>query len=554
MAKKPARAAPPRAPFDYGPLAVAAAAVVAFLPALSGGFVWDDFDYVKNNPILHAEGGAMLARLASLVVVGNYHPLTMASFVLDNALAGPGPLIFHVTNVALHAANAVLVGWLLAGLGARRDAAWAGALLWAVHPLRVESVAWISGRKDVLSTFFFLWASLLYLRHARAEGAARRSYAYTLVLFACAVLSKATAVAFVPVAFLFDWFVDRPVTRKTLLEKLPFAAVALGAGWMAIRAQATAGALPVGEGANFPGRVAIACYGLAFYVVKTVAPWGLSALYPYPSPAGTLPKGSIVAVVAVALGSVFLVWLARKARFAVLAAGFFLATVALVLQLFPVGGAVAADRYAYLPAVGFSIAIAFAIGRAPLRRGLIAAIVAFVVGLAGATWVRCAAWHDAISLWNDVLTKYPDAALAHQNRGVAFAEMGNHRAAIADYDAALAVNPRYADALANRGGSKADLGELDAAFADLQEAIRIDPARATYRFNLGLVLGDLGRWDEALASLTEAIRLKPDFAAAYLNRALALEQAGRAAEGVRDVQRAKALGYPVSPAVERRFR
>ena len=508
MAKKPARTAPTRAPFDYGPFAVAAAAVIAFLPALSGGFVWDDFDYVKNNPILHATGGAMLARLTSLVVVGNYHPLTMASFVIDNALAGPGPLVFHVTNVILHAANAVLLGWLLSALGARRDAAWAGALLWAVHPLRVESVAWISGRKDVLSTFFFLWAGLLYLRRARDGGAARRSYVYSLLLFACAVLSKATAVAFVPVASLFDWFANRPVTRKTLLEKTPFVALALGAGWMAIRAQATAGALPLGEEANLPGRVAIACYGLAFYVVKTVAPWGLSALYPYPSPAGTLPKGSIAAVLAVALGGILLIWLGRKARFPVFAAGFYLATVALVLQLFPVGGAVAADRYAYLPAAGFSIAIAFAIGRAPLRRGLIAVLLAAAVGLAGATWVRCAAWHDAMSLWNDVLAKHPDAALAHQNRGVAFAAMGDHRAAIADYDAALTVNPRYADALANRGGSKADLGELDGALTDLEEAIRIDPGRATYRFNLGLVLGDLGRWDEALASLTEAIRLQ----------------------------------------------
>jgi hypothetical protein len=216
----------------------------------------------------------------------------------------PGTLVFHVTSLLLHAANAVLVGWLLSALGARRDAAWAGALLWAVHPLRVESVAWISGRKDVLSTFFFLSACLFYLRDARAEGASRRSYAYALFSFACALLSKATAVALVPVLFLFDGFIGRPVTRKTLLEKLPFVALALGAGWMAIRAQATAGALPVGRTPNLPARIAIACYGLAFYVVKTVAPWGLSALYPYPSPPGTLPKGAVVAVLAVAVGAV----------------------------------------------------------------------------------------------------------------------------------------------------------------------------------------------------------------------------------------------------------
>jgi len=559
MAKKDARAAAARVAarrteFGFGAIAVAAAAILAFVPALSGGFVWDDLDYVRNNPILHAPLPAALVRMASSVVVGNYHPLTMASLWLDNALFGPGPFSFHLTNVLLHAVSAVLAGCLLIGFGIRRDAAWAGALLWAVHPLRVESVAWISGRKDVLYVCFFLAALLAYLRHARANAGPGRAYALSLALFAASLLSKGAAVSFVPVIFLTDWFIERKVTRGTIAEKVPFLALAVTLGLVAVAAQSTAGAIPTGGEHGLPARIAVACYGLVFYVVKTLAPWGLSALYPYPVQAtGGLPTGAGFAVAVVILAATLLMWGWTRYRYATLSAGFYVATVALVLQLFPVGGAMAADRYSYLPAVGGSIAIGAALGAVPFRRSIAAGVLVVAAALAGATWARCGVWHDGMTLWNDVLSKYPDAALAHQNRGVARADWGDHHGAIADYDAAIAASPAYADAWANRGGSKADLGELDAALADLTEAVRLDPQRATYRFNLGLVLGDKGRWDEALASLTEAIRLKPDFAAAYLNRGLALEQAGRAREGVADVRRAQALGYPVSPDVLRRF-
>lgn len=554
MARKPARDAAPRRSIDLSAVVVAAAAFVAFLPALSGGFVWDDFDYVKNNPILRAHGADVVAKIASLVVVGNYHPLTMASLAIDNTLFGPGPFVFHLINMLIHAINAVLVFRLSLALSMRRDAAFAGALLWAVHPLRVESVAWISGRKDVLYVFFFLAALLAYLRHVKDAAGPRRAYGLSLAFFACSLLSKGAAVAFVPVLFLVDWFLKRRPTAATLKEKIPFAVLALAFGVVAVGAQQSAGAIPAGGPYGPIARFAIGCYGLGFYMVKTLAPWGLAALYPYPPVTTTSPPPGAYAAVAVVIAAAGLIVASRnRFRAVALGAGFYLATVALVLQIVPVGGALAADRYSYLPAVGLSLLIAGALSRIPFRRTIGAAVIAVAVLLAGATWARCAVWHDAMRLWDDVLAKQPNAALAYQNRGVAKAAVGDHRGAIADYDAAIRLSPSYADAWANRGGSKADSQDPDGALIDLQEAVRIDPLRATYRFNLGLVLGDKGRWDEALASLSEAIRLKPDFAAAYLNRGLALEQVGRTAEGAVDVRRAKELGYPVPPEVLRRF-
>jgi protein O-mannosyl-transferase len=529
---------------DPGAIVVALAAAVAFLPSLSGRFVWDDFDYVRNNPILLAHGLTAIERMFRLFVVGNYHPLTMASLALDNLLFGPNPPIFHLTNVLLHAANAVLVGRLFFALGIRRDAAWAGALLWAVHPLRVEPVAWISGRKDLLYVFFFLSALLTYLRHAKANAGVGRDYAWAFGFFCCSLLSKGAAVAFVPVMVLADGFVGRRPSTRSVAEKVPFLAVAVVIGVVAIAAQRTAGALPSTPVYGIGGRLAVACYGLVFYLVKTLAPWGLSAFYPYPSPSAGLPAVAWAAVIVVVAAGL-LVWWLRRFRTLVFAACVYLATLALVLQVVPVGGAIAADRYAYLPGVAVSLVIAAALGARPFRRSFAVVVVAAALLLAGGSWARCAVWRDGASLWNDVLAKYPDVPLAHQNRGVDRAASGDQRGAIVDYDAAIAESPGFADAWANRGASKADLGDLDGAIADLSEAIRIDPARASYRFNLGLVLGDRGRWDEALASLGEAIRLQPDFAAAYLNRGLALRQIGRAAEGAADLQRAEELGYPV---------
>ena len=554
MAKAIAHAAAPRVSMDPGWIIVAVAVLIAFYPAIFGGFVWDDAFYVKNNPIFRAPMLVAIVRLATSIAVGNYHPLTMASLALDNAFYGPGPLGFHATSVLLHAVNAVLVGRLFLAFWIRREAAWTGALFWAVHPLRVESVAWISGRKDVLYVFFFLLALLAYLRHVKADAGTGRFYGLSLALFVCSALSKAMAVAFLPVMFLVDWYMGRRLTRRVIVEKIPFVLAALAFGAVAVVAQKTAGAVPLILDHGLAGRLALACYGLAFYVAKTLAPWGLSAFYPYPSAAsGGLPLVVILAVLAVVAGATLVVWRRKQSRVVIFAAGFFVATVALVLQVLPVGSAVAADRYTYLPAVSASFVIAAALGAVPFRRSIAVAVVVAALVLSGATWARCSVWHDGLTLWNDVISKYPDVAFAHLNRGLARAESGDNSGAIADYDIALAKSPSFADAWASRGVTKADLGDLDGAITDLHEAIRIRPAEATYRFNLGLTLGDRGRWDEAIASLGEAIRLKPDFAEAWFNRGLALELNGRWVEAAADVRRAESLGYPVSPEVLRRF-
>ncbi len=541
---------------DASSLAVAGAAVVAFLPALGGGFVWDDAYYVRDNHAMRGPGIAAIAWAFRSVVLGNYQPLTLLSLALDQRLFGPGPFVFHLTNILLHAVNALLVHRLLLALSGRRDAAWAGALLWAVHPLRVESVAWISARKDVLYVLFFLGALLAYVRHARADGRPGPAYFVSLGLFLLSLLSKGMAVSLSLVLPLVDLLLRRRLTARSAAEKVPFFALSIVFGLVAIRAQAGSGAIPEIPDHGILGQLGYACYALVFYLVKTVAPAALSCVYPYPgTTAEALPAAVWLAILAgAALGAATFGSL-RVSRAPAFGAGFYLATVALVLQVLPVGGAVAADRYTYLPAVGVSWLAGLGYARlrdrtAPSSAGrwtTSAGIVLLVASLGALSWGRCAVWQDGLALWNDVIAKHPDVAVAYQNRGVARAAAGDKAGALKDYDHALRLDPRQADAYGNRANAKADLGDREGALLDYREAIRLHPRRAEYRFNLALIEGEMGRWTEAIDGLGEAIRLDPYLAPAYVNRALALARIGRFAEARADAYRAQGLGYPMDP-------
>jgi tetratricopeptide (TPR) repeat protein len=551
--------APPR---DRRAWVAAAAAILAFVPALSNGLIWDDAPYVQKNPLFHLPWAPLLVQAFRTAYMGNWHPLTLLSLALDDRLGGHGPFVFHAVNVVLHAINAALLYGVLRRLVPDRDAALGAALLWAVHPLRVESVAWISERKDLLYAFFFLLALHAYLRYVAGQGRRGLAYAETLGFFAASTLAKAMGVSLVPVLFLADWLRRRRVTHGSLAEKIPFVVLGLCVGAVAIVAQKQAGAISEDANLGLPARLAFACYGLVFYLVKTVAPFGLSAFYPYPkSPDGGVPVVAFGAVALVSILTVLAIWSARRSRVLGFGAWFYVATLALVLQVLPVGAAVAADRYTYVPAMGLSVLGAVGLSRlggepTPAlrrRRAVRAAVFGVAAVLGAATWLRCGVWTNELVFWNDVLEKAPDVAIARLNRGVALADRGDVAGAEADFGRGIDLDPKSAELRWARANLRAERGYLENALVDYDEAVRLGPLVAKYRFNQGLALGDAGRWDEALAALGAAIRLDPRFADAYLNRGLALEQMGRAAEGFPDVQRARALGYPVDSAVLARF-
>jgi len=527
--------------------AVIAATGLAYLPSLGNGFTnWDDPVYVTGNPMVMSSLGPHLGSLLTSVVSLNYHPLTMLSLALDRAVQGPSPRGFHLTNLLFHLLNTALVFRLAYVLGGRRTAVAAiAALVFGLHPMHVESVAWISGRKDVLYVCFFLAGLLAWLRHRKTGS--RSWAAAALALFVASVLCKAMAVVFPLVLFLVDYLQKRPWSRRLVLEKVPFLAVSAGFGAAAVVIQsreAISTVYPLGQ------RLLFACYGLVLYAVKFLVPVGLSAFYPYPPRNAPLPALFWLAPVLV-LGTAAGVWLLRRrSRVPAFALGFYLVTVILVLQILSVGQALLADRYTYLSYVGLTFLLGWMLDRAtrarlrPAAAGRVLAVVAVAGGLAlaAATRERIRVWSGSERLWTDVIGKYPDAAEAYANRGSFYGESGRVQDALADLQKAVSLDGSRARYLELLGTAYGASGDFDRALATFAEGLRQDPRSPGLWLNRAITYSLLGRLDDALPAYQKALDLGvQEPLKVYVNRGRAYVTAGRLDRATEDAAAALSL-------------
>ncbi|HLY07795.1 MAG TPA: tetratricopeptide repeat protein, partial [Planctomycetota bacterium] len=419
---------------------------------------------------------------------GHYMPLTWMSLGLDYVLWGMRPLGYHLTNVVLHAANAVLCFFLLRHLlrrigpdddSSRRDwVSLAGALVFSLHPLRVESVAWITERRDLMSGLFFLLSILAYLRST--ESAARRVWlGAALGSFACSMLSKAMGMTLPLVLLLLDaWPLrrfGREPARSVLLEKLPFFAVMLVAGGLSAWAQTSASAVysaqdyPLLQSLCQPG------YRLSFYVLKTFLPIGLSPLYFYRRELGPAHVAGWVSIFALSA----ILW-SRRRHFpgAAVAWASYLVLIAPVSGFAQAGPHFAADRYSYLACLPFAALFAGALSLptgAKARRAA-AAVAVLSIALLGALTVRqCGYWRDSVALWDRAIAIEPDVYFSLQNRGSAKMDLPDVPGALADFDRAITLNPRYPNSWYGRGIARASLGRHAAAVDDFSVALRLAP-------------------------------------------------------------------------------
>jgi hypothetical protein len=523
-----------------------AATLAAFLPALRGGLVWDDEEYVKNNETIRSLSPGSLAKLASAPQVGNYHPLTMVTYALNHAAGGIEPFGYHLVNVLLHVLNVFLVYRLMLDLGQRTDAALVAAGFWGLHPLRVESVAWISGRKDLLYTAFFLVVLLAYRR---------RRYVVSLAAYLGSLLSKGMAVSLALVLPLSDFLDRRPLTRRSVLDKLPYVALALAFGAVAIWAQGQAQAVDVDHGRPLLDRVVLAGYALTLYLVKTVWPSGLSLFYPYPTPPSVPPPavcwaGFAASIVLVALAVASL----RRTRKIAFGFFFFLATVLFVLQVLPVGNAVAADRYTYLASVGLAYLAGegfAALRSAAERRGVAVAAAVVLAALSVATFARCGVWRDGVTIWSDVIAKQPSVAIAYVHRGNALADRGDRAAARRDYEEAARRKPDYLLAYYNLAYLDGEMGNYQAAYDGFTKALSLDPDMVWARLYRADALLRLHRPADALLEYDRVVALAPALAPAYEGRARAWLLLGNRERALPEARRAQELGLAPDPGLAR---
>jgi tetratricopeptide (TPR) repeat protein len=531
-------------------LLLAVATFVLYAPVGRHGFVdYDDGQYVFENAQVQA--GLTLAGVRWALVTGhasNWHPLTWLSHMLDAEWFGERAGGHHLTSVVLHCLDAVLLLLLFERMtGALwRSAFVAAAFAW--HPLHVESVAWVSERKDVLSTFFGLASLLAYVAYARGAPAggkprAARSYWLGLGLFALGLMSKPMLVTWPFLMLLLDGW---PLRRfppgdaraglgRLVREKLPFFALSLASCAVTFVCQAKGGAVSPLAGYPLPERLANAVISYARYVGKALWPADLSVLYPNP---GHWPSWQVI-LAGLFLTAVSLAAFRARRSSPHFAVGWFwfAGTLVPVIGLVQVGIQAMADRYAYVPLIGLTVAVAWGAGavaeRRPAARGPIA-----VAGIAVlAAWIpvtrhQIGFWKDSETLFRRAVAVTANNHLAFNNLGFTLSEQGRKGEATEMYRAALAIKPDYADALNNLGHALAGDRKYGEAIEHYRRALRVDPGLVEAHNNLGNALSETGKLDEAIEHYRFVLEREPDHAEAHNNLGIALAKKGRIDEAV----------------------
>jgi protein O-mannosyl-transferase len=493
------------------PVFIIAITVAAFFPVLDNGFVnWDDDKNILQNSHYRGLGWTNLYWMFTTLHMGHYQPLSWMTLGLDYLLWGMDPFGYHLTNLLLHIANAVLfyfVGLRLLRLTfstftaatdlSLRLAAGFAALVFSIHPLRVESVAWVTERRDVLSGLFFLWTILCYLRAVEAGGtrSGQQWMSVAFIVFCFSLLSKASGTTLPLVLLLLDiyplgrltggprrWFA--PEHRRVLWEKVPFLLFALWAGVVAGIAQYQSGAITPLEKHGILARIAQALFGLVIYIWKTILPLGLSPLYDLVGRVDLLGwtfllSGALVFIISITLFVFRRYWPAGLASWI-----YYVLVLAPVLGIVQSGPQIAADRYTYLSCLGWAILAGAGLSycwklsvgnRKKMRPIMIFAsslAVIALVALASLTWRQTKVWHDSESLWRYVLKFSGQSAFAHNNLGSALDEQERLEEAIDQFQQALLIDPSFARAHYNLGMLLMRQGKLAEAKGHFREALR----------------------------------------------------------------------------------
>jgi tetratricopeptide (TPR) repeat protein len=540
--------------------AVALITVLVYLACLKNEFVnWDDDRYIVENPHIRFLDTSFLKWAFFDFYAYNWHPLTWISHALDYAMWGLNPLGHHLTNIILHAINTFLVVFLVIRLleawnkrtvrngptflNERTISIAAGmtGLLFGLHPVHVESVAWVAERKDLLCALFFLLSIIMYTNYAREadktpikSGSAPRfltkRYLGALGLFVLALMSKPMAVSLPVVLLILDWYPFGRVrslntAAAVIAEKLPFIALSALSSVVTIMAQRAGGAMMLNEVVPLQTRVLVAAKSLVVYLRKMVWPSDLVPFYPYPRTASPASFEYLFPLLLIAGITAACIALSGKRKVWLSAWAFYTATLIPVLGIVQVGNQSMADRYTYLPSLGpFLIA---GLGAARIgdwtkkAQGTVAlsgAALLLVISLSWGTTKQIGTWNNSIDLWSSVIRQYPGInAITYNNRALAYQKRGLYDQAIADFDQAVAINP-FADRVYNdRAVAYQELGLFDMATMGYEEAIALNPSNHEAYNNLGVLYARRGSYQKAIENFNKALAIKPDYTEAYVN-------------------------------------
>jgi len=531
-----------RGPDSLRVAAICAALVVLIVAGFRGvmahGFAaYDDGAYVvANEHVQNGLGGNSIAWAFTTTENSNWHPVTWISHMVDVQLFGLDAGKHHGTNLALHAANAVLLFLLFVRMTG--GAIWRPALaaaLFAIHPLHVESVAWIAERKDVLSTLFWLLTLAAWLWWLSSKTAAR--YAVMLVFFALGLMSKPMLVTLPFTLLLLDyWPLRRTGLASLLKEKVPLFAMAAASCVVTLYAQRAGGAIQPLETLPLSERLANALLSYVGYLGKTLWPASLAVFYPY-SHVGLGSRVAIASALILTLITVVAVRFKKEIPYVTFGWLWYVGTLVPVIGLVQVGQQAMADRYTYVPLIGVFVAGAWCLaelaGRSRAARFLVATGAAFsIAGLFVVTRIEVRNWADSFSLFTHALAVTKDNWTAHNNLGGLFSETGKPDLAIGQFEETLRIRPDFAEAHYNLALALGRTGRQAEAIAQYGEALRLKPDYVDAHYNLANTLLLAGRLPEAIEEYGSALRLRPNDANTHNNLAIALNRSGRRDEAI----------------------
>ncbi len=422
------------------------------------------------------------------------------------------------------------------------------AILFGIHPMHLEAVAWISARKDVLYGFFFISGLVTYLYFLKKCKHRLGLYLLCLAMFTLALLSKGMAVTFPLILWCIDFLFRRRNTGMVLLEKMPFLMLSIGFGIIAVVAEQEGEAMAELNQYAYSETIVVGFYTITVYVIKALIPFHLSAFHPYPNlDGGAMPWFYYGAVIAMALLLYLAYRVGRRYREVGFGSAFFLVSILPVSQILPVGSAVIAERYTYIAYIGLFFLMGFALNQlcktpsTRTRRYRIACMLlcsGFVLLMGGITYQRSAVWQNGETLWSDVIKKYPDDYFAYGNRGNYRLSVGNRDGAMADLSHSLRLNPQFFEGYNNRGMLYLRKRDYRRAHADFNRAIEINDQYFKAFLNRGVVYMTQGRYPQALADLNRALQLAPEFPQAFHARGVLYRRMKQFDAAIRDLSAA----------------
>lgn len=489
---------------------------------------WDDGEYISNEGVQQFR----VTEFFSTYYLGMYQPLGVLSFSVNYLISGDKPAPYHLTNLLIHLLNIVLVFLFIQRLSGKYGISALVTLLFAIHPMHVEAVSWIATRSNGLYTAFFLASLIFYLKFL--EKREKKFYLYCLGAFLLSLFSKSMAVTLPMVLLLLDYYRENTITRKKIIEKIPFFALSLVFGFIAIDASSTFGHISnLATSYSIIDRFFLLTYGVVFYIYKAFVPVNLSAVYAYPekTEGGFLPAEYYISAL-ILLGIIlFVIFFRKNRKDNIFGSLFFILTISVALPLVWSRMLMLSDRYTYIPYIGIFLAMAYGLNRfmnsanAIMQKIRLPAAfigIALLAWYSATTFQRNKIWENALTLTTDIIEK---------NRS--------------DLDVSIGYF--------FRGNIRDRMNDVDGALKDFSKAIELNPAYTLAYNNRGIILGLKGEMENALADFNKAIELEPDYRDAYYNRGNVKYYMNWKQEACLDWQKAAALGSEQAEKIRNKY-